>query len=137
MDTQRLILVLIFSFSAFMLFEAWQREARGPVPPPTETKEAKPATDATPQPSVKLEPPTAPGTAPSTPSAAAATEVVRIATDVFAIDIDLAGATLVRAELPRHRGAVDTKKDLVLLERSPERTYIAQSGLIGEGLPNH
>ena len=137
MDTQRLILVMIFAFSAFMLFEAWQREARGPVVPPVETKEAKPATESTPQPSVKLEPPSAPGTASKPPSTAAPGEIVRIETDVLTIDVDLVGATLVRAELSRHRSPVDSKRNFVLFERSPEHTYIAQSGLIGEGLPNH
>ena len=137
MDTQRLILVIIFSFSAFMLFEAWQRETRGPAPPQVESKEAKPVQEAPPQPSVKLEPPAA-GSGPA-PAASAATpsEAVKVSTDVLSVDIDLLGASLVRAELPQHRATVDTKKNFVLLERSPERTYIAQSGLIGDSLPNH
>ena len=138
MDTQRLILVLVFSFSAFMLFEAWQREARGPVAPAVESKAAKPATEAPPQPSVKLEPPAAPSTAPTTPAAGTApADVVKVSTDVLSVDIDLTGATLVRAELPRHRATLDTTKSFVLLERSPQHEYIAQSGLIGEGMPNH
>src|SRR5215213_2762942 len=33
MDTQRLILLMIFSFSALFLWQAWERE-RAPVPPP-------------------------------------------------------------------------------------------------------
>jgi YidC/Oxa1 family membrane protein insertase len=138
MDTQRLILVLIFSFSVFMLFEAWQRESRGPVAPPTESKAQKPATEATPQPSVKLEAPGAPSTA-TTPASGKATpsELVRVTTDVLTVDIDLLGATLGRAELTRHRATVDTKKNFVLFERSGQQTYIAQSGLIGEALPNH
>src|SRR5262245_20574682 len=115
MDTQRLILIVIFSFSAFMLFEAWQREARGPVAPPAESKAEKPATEAPPQPSVKLEAPGAPSTAPGTPAAAAPGELVQVGTDVLAVDIDLTGATLVRAELLRHRATVDTKKNFVLL----------------------
>ena len=50
MDTQRLILAMIFFFSAFMLFEAWQRETRGPTPPVTAEKkapEAAPLPEAT------------------------------------------------------------------------------------------
>jgi YidC/Oxa1 family membrane protein insertase len=34
MDTQRLILFVIFSFSALFLWERWQDEHRPPVPPP-------------------------------------------------------------------------------------------------------
>ena len=40
-------------------------------------------------------------------------------------------------QFKRHRATLDKKKDFVLLEVSPERTYIAQSGLIGSGLPTH
>ena len=43
MDTQRLILFVIFSFSALMLWEAWQRETRPPVPVPAATTPAKPS----------------------------------------------------------------------------------------------
>jgi len=34
MDTQRLILFVIFSFSALLLWDAWQKESRPPAPPP-------------------------------------------------------------------------------------------------------
>lgn len=34
MDTQRLILLLIFSFSVLMLWDAWQRENAPPKPAP-------------------------------------------------------------------------------------------------------
>ncbi len=137
MDTQRLILVLIFSFSAFMLIEAWQRESRGPVSPTAETKEQKPSTEVTPKPSVKLEPPGSRDASTPAQSKAGPIELVRVTTDVLAVEIDTAGATLARVELPRHRATVDTKKNFVLLERTPQHSYIAQSGLIGEGLPNH
>jgi YidC/Oxa1 family membrane protein insertase len=140
MDTQRLILILIFSFSAFMLIEAWQRESRGPVSPTAESKSQKSSTDksstdATPKPSVKLELPGSPGTSTADQNKAGPTELVRVTTDVLAVDIDTAGATLVRVELIRHRATGDIKKNFVLLD--PPHSYSAQSGLIGEGLPNH
>ena len=43
MDTQRLILFVIFSFSALFLWERWQSEHRPPVPPPA-TQQAAPST---------------------------------------------------------------------------------------------
>ena len=45
MDTQRLILFVIFSFSALFLWEAWQREHAPPPPPAVVAKaaDAKPA----------------------------------------------------------------------------------------------
>ena len=40
MDTQRLILFVVFSFSALMLWEAWQKETR---PPPAVASAPAPA----------------------------------------------------------------------------------------------
>jgi len=144
MDTQRLILTAIFFFSVFMLFEAWQREHR---PPPTEaaTSAAKGATDKKAAAEVPSGPskqldtpsalPSAPGSAPAQKQAAG--ETILVHTDVLNIEIDSMGGTLKHVELPQHRAVVDTSKNFVLLERGTERTYVAQSGLIGEGLPNH
>jgi len=136
MDTQRLILILIFSFSTFMLIQAWQRESRGPVSPTAENKAKSASTEATPKPSVKLEPPGSQDVSKPEPSKTASTELVRVTTDVLAVEIDTTGATLVRVELRRHRATEDTKKNFVLLEQ-PQHKYVAQSGLIGAGLPNH
>lgn len=143
MDTQRLILAVIFFFSAFMLFEAWQRETR---PPAAETAavakkggdDKKAPTDVPSAPSKQLEAP-----APSAASAGAPAqkqtsgETVRVITDVLDVEIDTVGGTIKRLELLQHRGVLDTSKNFVLLERDSKRTYVAQSGLIGEGLPNH
>jgi len=43
MDTQRLILFVIFSFSALFLWERWQSEHRPPVSPPAAQVRPKPA----------------------------------------------------------------------------------------------
>jgi YidC/Oxa1 family membrane protein insertase len=138
MDTQRLILAMIFFFSAFMLFEAWQREKQGPPPVAAEKKASAPSgAQAPPTPTAKLEPPpTSAAASPGAPKPQGG-EAVHVETDVFDIEIDPVGATLVRAELKQHRGTVDTSKNFVLLERDPGRIYVAQSGLIGTGLPNH
>jgi len=88
------------------------------------------------------------------PAAAPAGQRVRIETDRFLADIDLAGAVLARAELLQQRVAPDwtaaglpalvtgKKQDLdanvVLLEVTPNRVYVAQTGLIGSAdLPTH
>jgi len=88
------------------------------------------------------------------PAAAPAGQRDRIETDRFLADIDLAGAVLARAELLQQRVAPDwtaaglpalvtgKKQDLdanvVLLEVTPNRVYVAQTGLIGSAdLPTH
>src|SRR2546428_11117319 len=48
MDTQRLILFLVFAFSLLLLWEAWQKELRPPAPanPPTQGPVPTPSSGA-------------------------------------------------------------------------------------------
>jgi len=39
--------------------------------------------------------------------------------------------------LAKHRDAFDTSKPYLALQRNAERTFVAQAGLLGEGMPNH
>jgi YidC/Oxa1 family membrane protein insertase len=143
MDTQRLILFIIFSFSLLMLWEAWQKETRPPAPPPQQ-QQAKdgevPAPAAAPAkpaaPAAVPGAPTAPATAvPGAAAPAAGRELIRVSTDFLNAEIDPLGGDIVRVELLRYNDSIDQKKKLVLL--GPEHRYAAQSGLIGNGLPNH
>src|SRR6266850_1008134 len=131
MDTQRLILLFIFGFSVLMLWEAWDREQR---PKPPAVQAAQPAVPApAPAKTPSAAPP--PGQiAPSAPAEAAG-EVVRITTDLIIAEIDTRGGTLKRLELLRHKDSNDPEKSFVLI--GPAHQYEAQSGLAGEGGPNH
>jgi len=117
MDTQRLILFFVFSFSLLLLWDAWQKELRpsGPAVTP-----AAKAADAMP-------PSAAPTGKPS--------ERLRVRTDTVLAEIDTQGGDLVYLELLKHKDTRDEKKNFVLF--GPEHRYSAQSGLIGTGLPNH
>ena len=131
MDTQRLVLLFIFGFSVLMLWEAWQRE-HTPKPP---AQAVQPAAPSAPKPSAS---PSAPAAAGAVPAAAAATEkgeMIRVTTDLVVADINTLGASLDRLELLRHKDSEDPSKDLVLI--SPAHHYEAQSGLTGDGGPNH
>jgi len=130
MDTQRLILLFIFGFSVLMLWEAWEREHRPKPPPVAAMQPAAPtAPPAKATPSIA-----APGqVAPS--CAAEPGETIRITTDLVIADIDTRGGTLKRLELLKHKDSVDPDKNFVLI--SPAHQYEAQSGLAGEGGPNH
>lgn len=61
---------------------------------------------------------------------------VRVKTDVLDIVIDLAGGDIVKASLPAYTESIDSKEAFVLLDQTPERKYIAQSGLIGTNGPD-
>jgi YidC/Oxa1 family membrane protein insertase len=145
MDIRRLILFFIFSFSLLLLWDAWQKEQQ-PKPAPSATLEtpgvptpAKPLTAApAPAPAPASTAGAAPRSATAVPGAAAAsqrTEKVQVDTDLLTAEIDALGATLSRLELHKHKDVVDANKNFVLL--GPEHSYSAQSGLIGEGMPNH
>jgi len=139
MDTQRLILLLIFLFSGWMLVEKWQAEHRPPPIAATATQGATPQapTDVPPPPAAKAPPAqgAASGAAPS--AAAVPGKVVTITTDLFRVEVDTAGGVIQEVALLKQRDTADEAKPYLALQRTPERTNIAQSGLLGEGMPNH
>ncbi|MGH8688735.1 MAG: membrane protein insertase YidC [Burkholderiales bacterium] len=135
MDTQRLILFFIFSFSLFLLWDAWQKEQQ---PKPESVAEAQHR--GVPTPAAPLAPaPSAGGATGAVPGvaspAATASEKVTVTTDVVIARLDSFGASLNRLELRKHKDAEDSKRDFVLL--GPLHQYSAQSGLVGDGMPNH
>jgi YidC/Oxa1 family membrane protein insertase len=139
MDTQRLILWLIFSFSALMLWQAWERDHNPPVAQvvtPARPAEPGAAPGAIPPAGAPATPATVPG-APPVATAPVAGQTVEIRTDLYVADIDTIGGTITRVALDKHRDAQDPTKPYLALQRSADRTFIAQAGLIGDGLPNH
>ncbi|HEX5801561.1 MAG TPA: membrane protein insertase YidC [Azospira sp.] len=134
MDTRRLILLMIFSFSLVMLWEAWGKYNQPKAPEPAQ------AVAATPQPSAGLQAagaaaPTASPVAPQVAAATAGGETISIKTDLYTADVSTLGGDLTRLELSRYSATSDKSKPFILLD--PAHRYAAQSGLIGEGLPNH
>src|SRR6187397_990958 len=129
METQRLILFVVFSFSLFMLYEAWNREHRPPPAPPVtssaSTTAPRPA-DVPPAPGgASAIPATTPAGAPpaavgATPATAAARPVV-VKTDLYTAEIDPVGGTLVQVALAQHHDAFDRSKPYLALQRNAER----------------
>jgi YidC/Oxa1 family membrane protein insertase len=138
MDTQRLILFVIFAMSALWLWEAWQREAHPPAPPVASTKQAPAGTAEVPRMPAAQMPPGA-GAPPTTAGQPAAPkgEIITITTDVYRAEINTVGGVIADVALLKHRDPVDIAKPYMALLRTPERTFVAESGLIGEGMPNH
>jgi YidC/Oxa1 family membrane protein insertase len=135
MDTQRLILSIVFFLSLFLLWQAWQKETRPPSTLPAGT-----AAQGVPAPSAVKPQAEAGKSAQNVPPGPATAEPkqgerLRVQTDTMLAQIDTVGGDIVYVELLQHKDTLDQKKNLVLL--GPEHRYAAQSGLIGEGLPNH
>ncbi len=164
MDTRRTVLWIIFSVSLFMLYENWQRFNGKPTMfgPPVASQPAAPGsaphgpTDDIPVAS------TTPGSVPASGSAlptsnnpaatTAASDVpsatapakgerLSVKTDLFAVELDTIGAALDRVDLLAYRDSGDTSQNFVLLNRSPDYYYVAQTGLVasvpGASLPTH
>jgi YidC/Oxa1 family membrane protein insertase len=82
------------------------------------------------------------GAVPAQAAAAVApSEKVVVTTDLLKVTIDGNGASVNHAELLMQADPLDPKKHVVLFDQSPERLYLAQTGLIpasgGQQLPNH
>ncbi len=161
MQTQRMILWIVFSMSLLFLWDSWQRHQGhaslfGGSPPAEQGVHEGPGGRAGTGPSAAkggaasdaaIPPPTAaPSGAPVTGAAApapatsgaavASDQTVRLTNDVLSIDIDLMGGQVRRAELLGHREENgEEAQNLVLLQYAPGRIYLAQSGLIGDGTP--
>nr|MCU0804262.1 membrane protein insertase YidC [Burkholderiales bacterium] len=135
MDTQRLILVVIFSMSLLFLWEAWQKQHQPAAPVAQQTQ---PPAAGVPTPSVPTAAPAAPQATPAVPAApesAKTRDVVTVVTDLVRAEIDLAGGEIVVLDLLQHKDTVDLNKSYLLL--NPAYRYAAQSGLLGPGLPTH
>jgi YidC/Oxa1 family membrane protein insertase len=161
-DMRRTLLWVVFSMSLFLIWDAWNKHNGQPSffsPAPAKVAAAGSA-PATPKPVAgATSPVTLPGAVVA--SASSAAEPVTITTDLVKATLRSEGGTLSRVELlkqPEHvekqwyepllalfgagaaKPAIETR-NVVLLDESAERFYVAQTGLIptagGTGLPNH
>lgn len=138
MDTRRLVLFVIFSFSIMMLWDAWQQKDRPAVATQQDIPQASPqanngaafgdaVTSSTENNAVidgqfKLE----------------KGQRVKVETDLFTAEIDTVGADLRRLTLNKHRAAERKNGNFVLMDDAQKpMTYVVQTGLMGAGLPNH
>jgi YidC/Oxa1 family membrane protein insertase len=137
MDTQRLILFVIFAMSGLFLWERWQASERPPAPPPAAKAPAAPGAAGGEVPSVAApKAPAAPIPAPP-PGAGASPPRITITTDLYRAEIDPIGGVIEEVALLKHHDPGDEAKPYLALLHTPERTFVAQTGLIGEGMPNH
>jgi YidC/Oxa1 family membrane protein insertase len=146
-DMRRTILWMVFTFSLFLLWDAWNTHNGrasffAPSSRPAATATGGAASGAASGVPAAVQ--TATGAAATPVAAAAATqpaETVDVTTDVYKATISTRGGDLVRLELLKYTNADDRSRNLVLFDHTAERTYAAQTGLItlqpGASLPNH
>jgi YidC/Oxa1 family membrane protein insertase len=145
-DIRRTILWVIFGFSMVLLWDQWQvsngKKATffpGPVSQASAPAAAKPAGDAS-IPAAATGQTVLPSVAPVA-AAASPKERFEVTTDVLKLTLDTEGGSLVRAELLKYPDAEDKSKNVVLLDDSKDRIYMAQSGVVagstGGAFPTH
>jgi YidC/Oxa1 family membrane protein insertase len=84
---------------------------------------------------------TVPVAAPAVAPTSVPKERFDVTTDVLKLTLDTEGGSLVRAELLKYTDAEDKSKNVVLLDDSKDRVYMAQSGVVagstGGVFPTH
>ena len=155
-DMRRTLLWVVFTMSLVLIWDAWNKHSGQPSifgggTRPVATAPAAPGSGvlpaAVPAPAAVPGVPVANGAAGTAPAAVPTAvappkgEQVTLTTDRVKATFDNQGGSLVRLELLLHRDAVDPSRNVVLLEQTPKRLYLAQTGLIttqpGVTLPNH
>ncbi len=150
MDTQRLVLFVIFAMSGVMLWDAWQKHNAPPKP-------ANAAISTPAQPNGKSAGKDVPAAAATTPAnagipAAAASaapsaappvttttngELITVETDLLIAKISTVGGVISELAFKEHRDTDDKTKPYLLLQNNAKRYALAQAGVLGEGLPKH
>ena len=142
-DIRRSILWVIFGFSLILLWDQWQQYQGKPK---TFFPDRPAATASAPASGASAAASAAGGSVPSAANtsvpAASATpaaprEKITVSTDVLKLTFDTQGGAIVQTEFPKYLSEGSEGTPVVLLEQSPKRYYVAQTGLGGGVLPNH
>jgi len=135
MDTRRLILFVVFSFSIMMLWDGWQQSHQ----PKALATQAAPAVDSG-VPSVNTTNQSVVTAAPADNGAfkLESGQRIKVKTDLFEAEIDTIGGDLRRLVLNKHVASDTNVGNFVLMDDAAKpMLYVAQTGLIGADLPNH
>ena len=141
MDNKRLLLLMIFMFSLFMLWDAWQKYNQPPIPHASHAQsDAAASNGAVPVPSSATTQTASVADVEravlgSPVSGESRAEIVTVKTDLVTASISLQGGDIIELQLNDYKNVNDKNKVFSLFE--PRHHYVAQSGLIGEGLANH
>ncbi|MBK9161386.1 MAG: membrane protein insertase YidC [Nitrosomonadales bacterium] len=140
MDLQRLFLFLIFTFSLALVWDGWQRYQY----PDQYVQESESANKKTEN--QKVVPSGELGhTIISQQSAVVrqsaqqeSEQIIHVKTDTLEAEISTIGGDISYLALLEHPDGLDKNKPMVIFQRGEgTHNYVAQSGLLGTGLPNH
>ena len=134
MDVQRVILIAALAIISYMMVIKWN-EDYGQQPVATEQTASVSAYGSASSSELPTEVSTASNDsdvpAQAQPVVAASGQLVKVSTDVLNVLIDTKGGDIIEVSLPQHKASLGSELPFVLLEQNQNRTYVAQSGLIG------
>lgn len=134
MDLQRLFLFLIFVFSLGLIWDGWQRYQH----PEQYIQQSAAINESAPKPEAAAPAAATPATIAQHPVQQATGKTIHIKTDILEADISTVGGDISSLALLKHPDGLDKNKPLTLFQRGANtHNYVAQSGLLGAGLPNH
>ena len=143
MDIKRSILLVALAVVAYLMVLQWNQDYGQTVIPDEARQEQAPSSQVPATPALGGNsagthtdiPAVGEGQAASAlPEAQPSSQLIRVRTDVLDIAIDPRGGDIVDLRLPKYPRSQDRPDvPFQLFERSAERTYEAQSGLIGDG----
>lgn len=134
MDFQRLFLFLIFSFSLLLVWDGWQRYQH---PQEVVQQSAAPRTDL-PAATVKAANAAEPAAIVQQSATQVVGKTISVKTDFLEAEINTVGGDIQRLALLKHADSLDKNKPFVLFQKGARtHNYMAQSGLLGAGMPNH
>lgn len=145
------MLFAIFAFSGLYLWQLWQHDQQQKLAQPVTHGAAIPSAPSAPTTPTDIPTPdttalAAPANKPaaeSVPATAAADSItpalpaIKITTDLYIAEIDPVGGAITQMALLKQPDALDKTKPYYALQKDGERTFVAQAGLTGEGMPNH
>ena len=140
MDTIRTMLFAALALVLFMIWQAWQKDygtvAQAPAPVVTATQPAIPG--AADVPSAPVIASDAPVLEPTIPTSIPKGQRIKVKTDVYDIEIDTRGGDIVKAKLPKYPLGVEPGAEaFTLMNDGDPHLFIAQSGLLAKGSPDH
>ena len=138
MDLQRLFLFLIFVFSLGLVWDGWQRHQH----PEQYIQQSAAINEGVPKPQVASSSAITPASIAQDlaqqSAGQSAGKIIHVKTDILEAEISTIGGDISRLALLKHPDGLDKNKPLVLFQRGTgTHNYVAQSGLLGAGLPNH
>lgn len=147
MNRQRYFFLFAFAISTMLLIQTWQREhAETPVKTESSVGAVPSNTAVVPAsiPAVGVVPsvnnaglPASTAAAPTAAANPVIAERVRIETDLYVAYVNTLGGVLESVEFKEHRDGQDKTRPFHYFQNGPQHIHVAQTGLIGQGLPNH